>query len=130
MRVFSIARSKEADDRVILVAVAITPVRPFYDDKQKLQEIVAVDFLRADISQFGISKSPLLDNRLKAHNHRPDIEVVTNYRDLPEVECFPGQLKQVFTNILANAIDALDESNYRRKTSSLIPNWAAAQNLF
>ncbi|MEH2059044.1 MAG: HAMP domain-containing sensor histidine kinase, partial [Nostoc sp.] len=30
---------------------------------------------------------------------------------LPQIECFPGQLNQVFMNILANAIDALDESN-------------------
>jgi signal transduction histidine kinase len=33
---------------------------------------------------------------------------------LPEVDCFPGQLNQVFMNILANAIDALDESNQGR----------------
>jgi signal transduction histidine kinase/DNA-binding response OmpR family regulator len=32
--------------------VAITVMRPFYDDKQKLQGIVAVDLLLADISQF------------------------------------------------------------------------------
>jgi signal transduction histidine kinase len=30
------------------------------------------------------------------------------------VQCFPGQLNQVFMNILANAIDALDESNQGR----------------
>jgi signal transduction histidine kinase len=36
---------------------------------------------------------------------------VKEYGNLPPVECFPGQLNQVFMNILANAIDALEESN-------------------
>ncbi|MEH2235379.1 ATP-binding sensor histidine kinase [Nostoc sp.] len=54
----------------------------------------------------------ILKHRLKANEQRPTIEVVTNYGNLPQVECFPGQLNQVFMNILANAIDALDESNH------------------
>ncbi len=56
----------------------------------------------------------ILKHRLKANPERPAIEVVTNYGNLPEVECFPGQLNQVFMNIIANAIDALDESNTGR----------------
>lgn len=51
----------------------------------------------------------ILKYRLKANEHRPAIEVICNYGDLPEVKCFPGQLNQVFMNILANAIDVLDE---------------------
>jgi signal transduction histidine kinase len=53
----------------------------------------------------------ILKHRLKANEHRPGIEVMTNYGKLPQIDCFPGQLNQVFMNILANAIDALDESN-------------------
>ncbi|MGB3511828.1 MAG: PAS domain S-box protein, partial [Microcoleaceae cyanobacterium] len=53
----------------------------------------------------------ILKHRLKANEHRPAIEVMTNYADLPKIDCFPGQLNQVFMNIIANAIDALDESN-------------------
>ncbi|MDZ8064727.1 MAG: AAA family ATPase [Nostoc sp. DedQUE08] len=53
----------------------------------------------------------ILKHRLKANDQRPAIEVITDYGNLPQVECFPGQLNQVFMNILANAIDALDESN-------------------
>ncbi|MBD2207223.1 AAA family ATPase [Calothrix sp. FACHB-1219] len=56
----------------------------------------------------------ILKHRLKANEQRPAIEVITNYGNLPKIECFPGQLNQVFMNILANAIDALDESNYGR----------------
>jgi signal transduction histidine kinase len=35
--------------------------------------------------------------------------VVKQYGDLPEVECYPGQINQVFMNLLANAIDAIEE---------------------
>ncbi|NER07133.1 MAG: GAF domain-containing sensor histidine kinase, partial [Okeania sp. SIO3C4] len=51
----------------------------------------------------------ILKYRLKANENRPGIETVKNYGDLPKVQCYPGQLNQVFMNILANAIDALDE---------------------
>jgi signal transduction histidine kinase len=51
----------------------------------------------------------ILRHRLKAFPHRPAIEVVKDYGALSLVECYPGQLNQVFMNILANAIDALDE---------------------
>jgi signal transduction histidine kinase len=56
----------------------------------------------------------ILRHRLKANETRPEIVVVTDYGDLPEIDCFPGQLNQVFMNILANAIDAVDESNQGR----------------
>ena len=53
----------------------------------------------------------ILKYRLKANDKRPAIEIVKKYGDIPEVKCYPGQLNQVFMNLLANAIDALDESN-------------------
>ncbi|MCF2148130.1 GAF domain-containing sensor histidine kinase [Desmonostoc muscorum LEGE 12446] len=51
----------------------------------------------------------ILRHRLKASAHRPAIEIVKDYGKLPLIECYPGQLNQVFMNILANAIDALEE---------------------
>jgi signal transduction histidine kinase len=67
----------------------------------------------------------ILRHRLKANEYRPAIEVVTDYGQLPEVVCFPGQINQVFMNILANAIDALDESNSGRSFAEIQvnPNW-------
>ncbi|OKH44339.1 hypothetical protein NIES2101_28440 [Calothrix sp. HK-06] len=52
----------------------------------------------------------ILKYRLKGNEHRPAIEIIQNYGNLPEIECFPGQLNQVFMNILANAIDVFDEA--------------------
>ncbi|WP_414752197.1 sensor histidine kinase [Anabaena sp. CCY 9910] len=54
----------------------------------------------------------ILQHRLKATQDRPQIQVVKKYADIPLIECFPGQLNQVFMNLLANAIDALEESNF------------------
>jgi PAS domain S-box-containing protein len=56
----------------------------------------------------------ILKHRLKANEFRPEIQVTTNYGDLSLVECFAGQLNQVFMNLLANAIDALEDSNQGR----------------
>jgi two-component system NtrC family sensor kinase len=36
------------------------------------------------------------------------VEVVKDYGDLPRVRCFPGQLNQVFLNLIMNACDALE----------------------
>ncbi len=53
----------------------------------------------------------ILKHRLKANENRPAIEIVKQYGELPSIECYAGQLNQVFMNLLANAIDALDDSN-------------------
>lgn len=52
----------------------------------------------------------ILQNRLKAKPDRPEIKVLKEYGILPLVECYAGQLNQVFMNILANAIDALEDA--------------------
>ncbi|BBD58873.1 two-component hybrid sensor and regulator [Nostoc sp. HK-01] len=51
----------------------------------------------------------ILKYRLKANEHRPAINIQQEYGDIPLIECFPGQLNQVFMNILANAIDMFDD---------------------
>ena len=51
----------------------------------------------------------ILQHRLKLNDRCSDIEIVKNYGEIPLVNCYPGQLNQVFMNILANAIDALEE---------------------
>ncbi|BAY29257.1 multi-sensor signal transduction histidine kinase [Nostoc carneum NIES-2107] len=61
----------------------------------------------------------ILKHRLKANEQRPAIEVITNYGDLPLVNCFPGQLNQVFMNILANAIDALEEASISKSFAEI-----------
>lgn len=52
----------------------------------------------------------ILQNRLKARSDRPAIKVIQNYGNLPLVECYAGQLNQVFMNIISNAIDSLEDA--------------------
>lgn len=52
----------------------------------------------------------ILGHRLKANSDRPAVSIVKAYGELPQVECYPGPLNQVFMNILANAIDAIEEA--------------------
>ncbi|MFN6519495.1 MAG: AAA family ATPase [Nostoc sp. CreGUA01] len=64
----------------------------------------------------------ILRHRLKANENRPGIEIFKDYGQLPLVECFAGQLNQVFMNLLANAIDALEEYNTQRSLEAILAN--------
>ncbi len=56
----------------------------------------------------------ILDNRLQGQESWPPIEVIKDYGELPSINCYAGQLNQVFMNILTNAIDALDLRDEQR----------------
>ncbi len=64
----------------------------------------------------------ILNHRLKANDKRPAIKVVKDYGDLPPVKCFAGPLNQVFMNLLANAIDALEDGNKSRSVDEIWSN--------
>jgi signal transduction histidine kinase len=65
----------------------------------------------ADLNQGIESTLMILQHRLKPQSPRPVIEVIKDYGKLPLVQCYPGQLNQVFMNLLINAIDALEEES-------------------
>jgi two-component system, NtrC family, sensor kinase len=87
---------------------------------QRIKQIVLSlrNFSRLDESERkrveiheGIDNTLLiLKHRLKQQPKRPEIRVISEYGQLPKIECYPGQLNQVFMNIISNAIDALDEA--------------------
>ncbi|MEH2221723.1 ATP-binding protein [Nostoc sp.] len=56
----------------------------------------------------------ILQNRFKQTPGNAGIEIVKEYGDIPLVECYAGQLNQVFMNLIGNAIDALDSYNSKR----------------
>ncbi|WP_413163251.1 PAS domain S-box protein [Capilliphycus salinus ALCB114379] len=72
------------------------------------------EFKAVDLHQGIESTLLILQNRLKDHAGQVGIEVIKNYGNLPLVECYAGQMNQVFMNILVNAIDALNEENIQR----------------
>jgi signal transduction histidine kinase len=53
----------------------------------------------------------ILQHRLKPQGGKPGILIVKEYGNLPHVECYAGQMNQVFMNLLGNAIDALEGEN-------------------
>jgi PAS domain S-box-containing protein len=62
----------------------------------------------------------ILSHRLRAkHPEVSDIQVIKDYGNLPTVQCYPGQLNQVFMNILTNAIEAIEEYNKGRSPETI-----------
>ena len=64
----------------------------------------------------------ILKHRTKAKDTRPEIKIVQEYGDLPDIKCYPGQINQVFMNILSNAIEAFDELNEGRSYQQIQAN--------
>lgn len=98
---------------------------------ERIREIVLSlrNFSRLDEAEFkqvniheGIESTlMILHNRLKAKPEHPEIFVIKEYGKLPAVECYPGQLNQVFMNIFANSIDALEDSFVKNKEEKANP---------
>ena len=87
---------------------------------ERIRDIVLSlkNFARLDQSKFklvniheGIDSTLLiLRHRLRPQADFPGIKIIKQYGELPPVSCYPGQLNQVFMNLLANAIDVLEVS--------------------
>jgi PAS domain S-box-containing protein len=73
----------------------------------------------ADLHKGIDSTLMILQNRLKKQPTRAAIQVIKEFGNVPLVDCYPGELNQVFMNILNNAIDALEAR--MKKDSSLTP---------
>ena len=115
---------------------------------ERIRQIVLSlrNFSRLDEAQMkpvdiheGIDSTLLiLQNRLKEKSDRPAIEAIKEYGNLPLVECYAGQINQVFMNILSNGIDALEQRHasskiddklptIRIRTQLLNPDWIAVR---
>ncbi len=91
---------------------------------QRIRQIVLSlrNFSRMDEAEYkavnlheGIDSTLLiLQHRLKSKSKMPAIRVIKDYENLPLVECYAGQINQVFMNLITNAIDALEEANSQR----------------
>ncbi|MBW4541239.1 MAG: AAA family ATPase [Myxacorys chilensis ATA2-1-KO14] len=80
------------------------------------------EFKCVDLHEGIDSTLMILQHRLDARAERPEIEIIKEYSQLPQVECYPGQLNQVVMNILANAIDALEEADAKRTYQEIKEN--------
>ncbi len=122
------AKSEEADLEFMLndfpkllasMKVGIERIREIVLSLRVFSRLDEAGLKEVDIHQGLDSTLTLLEHRLKANSQvsnsqASNIEVIKDYGNLPLVECYAGQLNQVFMNILNNAIDALLEENQKQ----------------
>jgi PAS domain S-box-containing protein len=88
--------------------IASQRIREISNSLRTFSRADTAEKVACDIHQGINSTLLILKYRLKASEKRPAIKVIYEFGKLPLVKCFLGQLNQVFMNIIANAIDALD----------------------
>ncbi len=72
-----------------------------------LKRFVRLD--EADVQEADINKELDLTIDLIRHETKNRIEIINNYGEIPLIKCYPNMLNQVFTNILINACQAIEE---------------------
>ena len=96
------------------MTVGANRVKEIVSSLRNFSRLDEVEMKHSDLHEGLDSTLVILQNRIKAKPSRPEIIIKKVYQDLPKVECFTGQMNQVFMNIVSNAIDALDERDSRR----------------
>lgn len=91
---------------------------------QSLQVFSRLD--EADLQQMNLhdgleSVLLLLQHRFDEKENRPAIHLEREYGDLPLVECYAGQLNQVFMHLLSNALDAVEEAWLKPSPPTCLP---------
>ncbi|MEG4573591.1 PAS domain S-box protein [Microcoleus sp. N3A4] len=97
--------------------VGATRIRDIVRSLRNFSRLDESDMKNVNIHEGIDSTLMILEHRLKVQPvsvagteyHRPAIQLVKEYGQLPLVECYAGLLNQVFMNIIANAIDVLQE---------------------
>jgi PAS domain S-box-containing protein len=89
---------------------------------RNFSRIAEAEMKAVDIHEGINSTLMILRNRVKARGENPGIQIIKNYGDLPKIECYAGQINQVFMNLLVNAIDAIDEQNQQRSMDDIKTN--------
>ncbi|MEB3337859.1 MAG: ATP-binding protein [Leptolyngbyaceae bacterium] len=89
--------------------VGVDRIREIVQSLRIFSRLDEAEIKDVDIHEGLDSTLMILHSRLKAKPDHPEIKVVKLYGNLPKIECYAGQLNQVFMNILSNAIDALED---------------------
>lgn len=74
---------------------------------QSLKRFVRLD--ETVVQKANINKELDLTLEILRHKTKKGIEIVKNYGDIKEIECYPNMLNQVFLNILMNAIQSIEK---------------------
>lgn len=107
-----LASMKEGTNRIATIVKSLRTFSRLDESELKL----------AHINEGIESTLMILEHRLKFKPNHPGIKVVKEYGNIPVVNCYAGQLNQVFLNIIDNAIDALDERDQQRTSAKIQAN--------
>ncbi|MEO6863230.1 MAG: ATP-binding protein [Microcoleus sp.] len=101
--------------------LGIERIRKIVESLRNFSRLDETEIKSVDIHEGINSTLMILQHRLKAKSDRSAINVIKDYGALPLVTCYAGQLNQVFMNLLANAIDALEERGSRENGAFFHP---------
>jgi two-component system, NtrC family, sensor kinase len=85
-----------------------TRIRDIIISLRNFSRLDESDIKTVDVHEGIESSLIILQSRFKAIGTRPKIEIIRNYSQLPDIECYPGQLNQAIMSLLNNAVDALE----------------------
>jgi signal transduction histidine kinase len=111
---------EDANKLITSLEVGTTRIREIVLSLRNFSRLDEAEMKSVNIHE-GIDNTLLiLQHRLKGKPHQLEIEVIKDYGELPLIECYPGQLNQVFMNIISNAIDALEEKQHHQYLPEII----------
>jgi signal transduction histidine kinase len=112
---------EDLPDILTSMKVGTTRINQIVNSLRNFSRFAEADLKTVDIHEGIDSTLVLLSHRFKEAIDDIQIELIKDYGDLPKVECYAGQLNQVFMNIISNAIDALlvPENQYKDSKLSL-----------
>jgi signal transduction histidine kinase len=105
----------ELEDAVRRISELVSAVRSYSQlDRASAQRIDVHEGLESTLTML-------------AHKLRGGVTVVREYADLPKVDAYPGELNQVWTNLIDNAVDAMDGQGTLTVRTTSEPEWLVVE---
>lgn len=96
------------------MSVGARRIREIVKSLRNFSRLDEAEFKTVDLHEGIDNTLMILQNRIKKKDNHPEIKIIKNYGKIPPIDCYPGQLNQVFMNIISNAIDALEDYDKKR----------------
>lgn len=96
----------------------INRVKQIVQDLKDFSHVDKVEWQWADLHKGLDSTLNIVNNEIK---YKADI--IKQYGDIPQIECLPSQINQVFMNLLVNAAHAIEERGTITLRSGTIEDW-------
>jgi signal transduction histidine kinase len=97
------------------MSIGTTRIKDIVLSLRNFSRLNESEIKKVDLHEGLESTLLIIQNRLHQQLDFQEIKIIKNYGELPKIECYPGQLNQVFLNILSNAIDALRQAEKDQK---------------